>query len=106
MIPGGLLRRGFLLAYFSYHAIAWYVVHAVGRGHGGENIAAAVVVFLPYAMLSWASLGSRWTLCLAGASAQYEKTSACAPACLPGAFSPPLPAVLRVRTACDVFSQF
>ena len=47
MIPGGLLRRGFLLAYFSYHAIAWYVVHAVGRGHGGENIAAAVVVFLP-----------------------------------------------------------
>ena len=45
-------------------------------------------------------------LCLAGASARYEKTSACAPACLPGAFSPPLLAVLPVRTACDVFSQF
>jgi hypothetical protein len=42
-----LFRRVFLLAYFSYHAIAWYVVHAVGRWHGGENCAAAVVEFLP-----------------------------------------------------------
>ena len=39
--------RGFPLAYFSYHAFVWYVVHAVGWGHGGENIDAAVDVFLP-----------------------------------------------------------
>ena len=39
--------RGFLLACVSYHAIAWYVEHTVGRGHGGESKAAAVVVFLP-----------------------------------------------------------
>ena len=39
--------RGFLLACGSYHAIAWYVEHSVGRGHGGENFAAAVVEFLP-----------------------------------------------------------
>ena len=31
-------RRGFLLACVSYHAAAWYVAHAVGRGHGGENL--------------------------------------------------------------------
>jgi len=39
--------RGFLLACVSYHAIAWDVEHTVGRGHGGENNAAAVVEFLP-----------------------------------------------------------
>ena len=30
-----------------YHAFVWYAVHAVGWGHGGENIDAAVDVFLP-----------------------------------------------------------
>jgi hypothetical protein len=50
LVPMGSLavfRRGFLLACVSYHACAWYVEHAVGRGHGGENNAAAVVLFLP-----------------------------------------------------------
>ena len=47
MGPGGFFLRGFRLACVSYHAIAWYVEHAVGRGHGGENYAAAVVEFLP-----------------------------------------------------------
>ncbi len=41
----------FLAVASCWHAsrimLAWYVEHAVGRGHGGENIAAAVVVFLP-----------------------------------------------------------
>jgi hypothetical protein len=43
MGPGALFLRGFLLACVSHHAIAWYGEHAVGRGHGGENYAAAVV---------------------------------------------------------------
>ena len=92
------LLRAYLLAYFAYHAFAWYVVHAVGRGHGGENIDAAVDVFSPFAMLSRASLVLFSVVCVSRAAhrflfglgvAQYEKMTAHAPACLPGAVSLP-----------------
>ena len=69
------LLRAYLLAYFAYHAIAWYVVHAVGRGHGGENIAAAVGVFLPKPCslgLRSSAAFLRWVVCVSVAV-----TSAC-----------------------------
>ena len=47
MGPGVRVRRGFLLACVTYHAFAWHVEHAVGRGHGGEYYAAAVAEYLP-----------------------------------------------------------
>ena len=115
------LLRACLLAYFAYHAIAWYVVHAVGRVHGGENIAAAVVVFLPQAMLSWASLFCSlpelgWLRCCGSGfcllrrdvfSALYEKTSACAPARLLWALLRLLCLLwsLGTGTASDGYSQ-
>ena len=52
MGPGARFRRGFLLACGAFHACAWQVAHAVGRGHGGEYYAAAGggVLTLSYAL--------------------------------------------------------
>jgi hypothetical protein len=47
MGPGSLFSAWLPAGMRLVSCCAWYGEHAVGRGHGGENFAAAVVEFLP-----------------------------------------------------------